>query len=80
MRQAAKNEHHRYQYNENTGEVYNKGNIEDLVHMKGMPEKDFVFELFLKKELQAYMHKNYQIVPVLFNKKRIRKVSHHQYM
>ncbi len=54
--------------------MYKKNNIEDLVHMKGMPEREFIFELFTKKDLQAYMHKTYQIVPVLFNKKKIRKV------
>lgn len=74
MRQAAKNDHHKYQYNESTGEVYKKDNIADLAHMKGMPEKDFVTEVFLKKELQAYLHKYYQIIPVMMGRSKIRKV------
>jgi hypothetical protein len=74
MRQAAKNEHNKYQYDQATGEVYKKDKIEDLAHIKGMHEKDFVTEVFLKRETQAYLHKYYQIIPVMINRSKIRKV------
>ncbi len=75
MRQAAKNEHHKYQYNENTGEILKKDDIKNLIHMKGMHEKDLITEVFMKKELQAYLHKHYQIIPVMVNRNKIKKVK-----
>lgn len=75
MRQAAKNEHHKYQYDENTGEVLKKDDFKNLVHMKGLHEKDLIFEVFMKKELQAYLHKHYQIIPVMVNRNKIKKFT-----
>ena len=43
--------------------------------MKGMHEKDLITEVFMKKELQAYLHKHYQIIPVMVNRNKIKKVK-----
>ena len=75
MRQAAKNEHHKFEFDENSGKVFRKDELEDLGHMKGLSDREFVFELFHRKELQEYMHKHYQIIPILINRRRIRKFA-----
>ena len=74
LRHAAKTEHHKYEYDEKTGKVHSKDDLSSLRHMKGMSDSVFLTELFLKKEFQSYLHTHYQIVPILINRNRIRKV------
>lgn len=56
LRHAANVEHHKWEYNENTGKVYNKnGNIDS----KGFSDNHFLSEMMMRNDFLEYMHKNF---------------------
>jgi hypothetical protein len=75
LRQAAKQEIHKYEFDGKTGKLLKKDDINDLRHMKGISEKQFIAQIFSRRDIQGYMHAHYQIVPMLFSHKKIRKVT-----
>ena len=52
-----------------------KKDLNDLRHTKGLSNTQFISDLFARRDFQAYMHKHYQIVAMLFTQKKVRRVS-----
>ena len=49
LRHAAKTEHQKYEFNQ-AGGLFKKDNLEQLAHMKGLSDTEFLYELFLRKD------------------------------
>ena len=76
LRHASKTEHHNFDYDEATGRLKRTDRgIESLNHTA--TDNEFIFSLFMNKPFQAYLHRHYQIVPVLITRKKIRRVRSH---
>lgn len=56
LRHAAKTEHHKFEFDEETGSVRNK---EEGMHSKGISEKEYLIELMSRKDFAEFMLKAY---------------------
>ena len=74
LRQAAKQDINNYKFDDKSGKLEKKDDLKDIRHNKSLNEKQFILDLFARREFQTYMHNHYQIVPMLLSYKKIRKV------